>query len=307
MLFWKKTVVVLAIAILIPCGSAFAATTAEQDALANAVVNLYCRIKTAGRTYNTTGSGVFVHERGVILTNAHVGQYFLFGTSTRSTKAECSVRQGSPAREKYKAELIYISPSWAKQIVETTQKQQPKRGTGESDFALLRVTSAKKGKLPERFPAAPVNLFALPFKDGEEVSVAGYPADGLKFKEIQQKLKYSVASSTITAIQSFMQPHQDSVTIAGTELSAPGVSGGPIVRSGALAGIAVTISGNSGKGNPSLRAITLPYIDRALRAETGFSFVNAISIPGLRLTDPSLPVFTELRQTIEKSLRNTRE
>lgn len=295
------TLFLLSLLFVFPTGSAFA-TTVED-----ATVNLYCRIKASGRTYSTTGSGVFVHESGIILTNAHVAQYFLFSTSTKSTKAECKVRTGSPAKDKYTASLLYLSPAWAQATVDETTKKQPRKGTGESDFALLKVIGATKGKLPAKFPA--ISIVQIPaLAEGQKVTIAGYPAEDLSFKEMQRKLKYATASSSITAIQAFARPNQDLLTLAATPLSASGVSGGPVARdSGVLIGIAVTLAEKTSKDRRSLRAITLSYIDRALKSETGFPLQIVVSVPSLVKFNPLLPPFSDLRQTIEKTLRNTRE
>lgn len=289
--------------------SAFAASTStSQTTLENATVNIYCRIKTSGRTYSTTGSGVFIHESGIILTNAHVAQYFLASTTTRRTKVDCSVRDGSPAREKYSVELLYLSPNWAKDIVEATTKAQPKKGTGEYDFAFLRVTKAKKGTLPERFPTLPLELGATRPVDGENVEIAGYPAEGLSFASVQRKLVGVTVLSTITSVQSFERPNPDMLILAPSRANAAGISGGPVARSsGELLGIAVTVQENRAKNDRSLRAITLSYIDRMLQAETGmplqFYLLYAVKQP----VNPALSPFSELWQSAEKTLRSMRK
>lgn len=304
-----KTLLLLPLLLLFFAEGTFAATTTtSQTTVESATVNLYCRIKLGGRTYSTTGSGVFIHESGIILTNAHVAQYFLLATSTGRTKVRCSVREGSPARERYSASLVYLSPAWAQATVEATTKKQPTKGTGEFDFALLRVTKAEKGQLPARFPALPLDLASATLSDGEQITAAGYPADGLTFRGVQKNLKFVVATSTITGIQAFERPHKDLLALSGSSASASGVSGGPVVRPwGGLAGIAVTVQeGSSSKEDRSLRAITLSYIDRVLRSETGRSIFHYFLDPSLGGVDPTAPLFSELRGTIERTLRNTR-
>lgn len=303
-MFWKKFVTAFSITILISASGVSAATTTSLE---DATVNLYCRTKIGNRTFSTTGSGVFIHDSGVILTNAHVAQYFLLSTSTGSTKSDCSVRQGATAKEKYDAELLFLSPSWARNVIESTKKLQPRKGTGESDYALLRVTRAKRGKLPNSFSSLPSSLLSVPLKENDEVSVAGYPAEGLSFKNIQRKLTFKEAEAGVTSIQSYVKPYSDLLTLSATELSASGVSGGPVMRAGELIGIAVTVSENSDKDKRGLRAISLSYIDRAMRVETGFSLSNFIALANLLKINPTSEPYAELKKTIEKSFRNTRE
>ena len=309
MSYRKVTLLLLTLLVFSFAGSAFAASTsAAQTVVESATVNLYCRIKMGGKTYSTTGSGVFVHESGVILTNAHVAQYFLLATSTSRTKTRCSVREGSPARERYSASLLYISPNWARATVEATTKKQPRKSTGESDFALLRITKTEKGQLPERFPVLPLDLATATLYDGEQVTAAGYPAAGLTFRGVQKNLKFVAATSTITSTQSFERPNKDILALSDSPASAAGVSGGPIVRSwGGLIGIAVTLKeGAATKDERSLRAITLSYIDRVLRTETGRSIFNYIADTTSNSVDPTTSPFSDLRETIERTLRNTR-
>jgi S1-C subfamily serine protease len=278
----------------------FAASLLEE-----ATVNLYCRIKVAGRTYSATGSGVLVHQTGVILTNAHVGQYFLLGSSSSRTKTECTVRGGSPANDKYDATLLYLSPSWARETVEETTKKQPGKGTGESDFALLRIVATGTRSSQAFFPAVALDMFTT-LEDGDEVVAAGYPAEDLNFRQVLRNLAYRAASSTLTAINSFQRPYQDVLTLAPSMMSVSGVSGGPIaLPDDKLIGIAVTVSKGT-ESERSLRGITLSYIDRALRSETGLWLQTYISNPFLPAIDPQAQPYTDLSATLERTLRNTR-
>ena len=42
----------------------------------DAIVNIFCTTKSGGSFKPITGSGVVIDKRGIILTNAHVAQYF---------------------------------------------------------------------------------------------------------------------------------------------------------------------------------------------------------------------------------------
>ncbi len=243
--------------------------TQEDKKLTDATVNLYCRIKVGNKEMSTTGTGVIIDPRGVILTNAHVAQYFLLNGENSKLNANCSVRTGSPAKEMYAARVLYISSKWLETATQKTAKEISK-GTGENDFALLYISEAKAGKLPPLFPFVPLGI-VTPVKKGDEVSVIGYPAGDLKFKEIRNKLKVEVATTTVTNLQSFKANTTDLISLSRTKLASSGVSGAPVVLSNTVAGIVSTRSTSKKSEGASLRAISVPYINRAVMNEVNLS------------------------------------
>ena len=62
-----------------------------------ALVNVFCTTKSGGSFKPTTGSGVIIDERGVILTNAHVAQYYLLEDYLVEDFVSCVIRTDSPA------------------------------------------------------------------------------------------------------------------------------------------------------------------------------------------------------------------
>jgi len=104
-----------------------------------AVVNILC--KTRGTELSPiSGTGVIVGPNGLILTNAHIGQYLLLRDFRGKDSVECVARTGSPASPKYNLEIVYISPTWVANNKSILKDTNPK-GTGENDFAFLRITS----------------------------------------------------------------------------------------------------------------------------------------------------------------------
>lgn len=267
--------------VVLPADSAYAKTQeAEQtievsDTVKAATVNLYCRLKAGRKTYGVTGSGVFVSERGVILTNAHVAQYFLLPAEEGRVTGTCAVRGGSPARAHYTASMLYFPSTWVADNASELKKRQPK-GTGENDFALLYVTGARKGALPNAFPALlpdSVEGAAL----GDLVTVAGYPSEGLDFKGVQSKLHMVAAESSVTDTNDFGRSNAtDLITIAPSAAGQQGISGGPVIDAeNEVIGIAAIKS--AAKNNSTLRAITLSYIDRVLRTQTDRSLASLLT------------------------------
>ncbi|MEK7201771.1 MAG: hypothetical protein AAB737_04005, partial [Patescibacteria group bacterium] len=129
---------------------------AELDAVASTVrstlVNILCYAPAGSNIRSISGSGIFVDSKGIILTNAHIAQYFLLA----DRGVGCTIRVGSPAVDTYKASLIYISPSWLKANPSVLTKEAPS-GTGEYDFAFLAVSGSTSGStLPSSFPSIPL-------------------------------------------------------------------------------------------------------------------------------------------------------
>jgi len=302
-------VVVLATAVPVDAATKKTSQAVVSDPVEAATVNLYCRVKLGGGTYLTTGTGVFISDRGVILTNAHVGQFFLLTAPGGKSKGSCSVRSGSPVKDQYLAELLYLSPSWMNSYTAAVSKKKENTGSGQQDFALLYVTKAKKGKLPERFPAVPLaSLDSIgKLKGTEAVTVTGYPADKLDFEGIRDEIEILSASADLTDIRSFGYTPSDVLVIAPSKVGQSGVSGGPVAQAGNLLGIATTLSGEKNKGLKGLRALSLGYIDRVVRVETGGSFSGLYAgnlAERAALTLASFPA--DIRKALETTLRRIR-
>lgn len=266
----------LALSFVLAAPSAHAAIASTQpvaiqptSAVADATVNLYCTLRSGNKTYGASGSGVFIGDRGVILTNAHVAQYFLLARDAKRIKGQCFVRTGATAENAYVADVLYFPTAWIDANAAGLKKQQPK-GTGENDFALLYVTGAsrKNETLPVRFPALPLSFLVA---EGEAVTVAGYPTANRSFDDIKRDLPRLITQSTVASTRSFTPSGvlTDLFTIASTSAASAGVSGGPVVRNdGALAGIVAT------KSDSQLRAITVAYMSAQFQKETGTSLFS---------------------------------
>ncbi|OGC87996.1 hypothetical protein A2419_00830 [Candidatus Adlerbacteria bacterium RIFOXYC1_FULL_48_26] len=241
-----------------------------NDSARAALVNIFCTTKGGGSFNPISGSGVLITKNGVILTNAHVGQYFLLRDYAVPNNIDCRIRTGSPAQNMYRAELLYLPPAWinanASQIVAQTAM-----GTGENDYAFLRITSPidTSKKLPETFPA-----IAMTTNDptrAEPVLLAGYPAGFISGITIETSLYISTALTQTTEVFAFDDRGEaDLVSLGGSVVAQSGSSGGAVVRQqdGALQAIIATETQTTeGKSTDTkdLHAITLGHIDRALQ------------------------------------------
>lgn len=243
-----------------------------------ALVNIFCTFTTDTTIRTTTGTGFFVNDDGVILTNAHVAQYLLLGETEAFGEAECIVRSGDPATPNYRADLLYIPPTWVQENATLITDTAP-TGTGERDYALLYVTeSINETSLPETFPALKVKTTLLPRSvKGLDVIAAGYPATALIRNGANTPLRLITASTSVSELYTFGSNYADVFSIRGSAVGAEGASGGPVVNEdGEVIGMIVTRGDDTIDGDGSLRAITLSHIHRTILEETGFSLEKNI-------------------------------
>jgi S1-C subfamily serine protease len=250
-------------------------TTPSASAL-EAIVNIYCTFTTKETIRTTTGSGFFIDEDGVIMTNAHVAQFLLLDDTDALGEARCIVRNGSPAAPRYMAELLYIPPAWVSEHASLIDAAAPS-GTGERDYALLYVTSTVDGSLlPARFPALSLKTDLLSRNAVESTVVAaGYPAKALLSGSGERPLLAHQATTSVSELYTFGSQYADVIALRGSSMGEQGASGGPVVDTdGNVIGI-ITTRGNDDKdGAGSLRAITISHVDRTITEETGTSLTR---------------------------------
>lgn len=260
-----------------------------------AIVNILCSTDN-GSLFPISGSGVVIDPRGIILTNAHIAQYQLVAEHYLDSLT-CTIRTGNPARNTYTTELMYFPPQWAKEHGAEITNRTP-RGTGEHDYALLRITGHVDADtdLPESFPFIPPTL-AEPLALGEQVLLAAYPAGFLDSATIQTNLFQSTATAVVQKRFVFAEGEPIGlVSIGGTILSQGGASGGAaITGTGELAALIVTRSDGETTAERDLRALTTTHIDESTRAALGFGLATLLE------QDPATYART-FRQTIAPTL-----
>ena len=238
--------------------------------LRGALVNILCTASPQGKIRSISGSGVIISPKGVILTNAHIGQYFLLSNYPTPGGVRCVIRTGSPATAAYHASLLFISPAWIYANPKVLTEAAP-TGTGKYDIALLAITkSTTNTSPPTSFPFVPLATRAPTI--GEPVVIGSYAAQFLSTSEIQSSLYPTIAYSAVKNIYTLTSTSSDEVDVAsfgGTAAAQEGSSGGGVLSSGGELVSTITTSTIKGAtGDRTLYAITAPYIRREYAAET---------------------------------------
>ncbi len=236
-----------------------------------AIVNILCVNGGNSSLHSISASGVLIHPDGVIITNAHVGQYFLLKDYPDPDSVQCTIRTGSPAVDKYTAELLFLPPSW---ITANAQKitQTDPTGNGEHDYALLRITGAVNGAgpLPTTFPYLQMTADAP--ATGENMIIAGYPAGFLGGLTIQQGFYATSAFVQVGDLFTFVSDTIDLFSVGGSVVAQQGASGGATAdENGTLTGLLVTTSDAANTSSRDLRAVSTAYIVRDFAKESGVS------------------------------------
>lgn len=241
-----------------------------------ATVNILCTAK-GGELSPISGTGAIVEPNGLILTNAHIGQYLLLRNYREKDFIQCVARTGSPAYPKYNLELVYISPTWVAENKAQLKDQNP-QGTGENDFAFLRISGmVDSSQPPETFPFVTMNIREA-INVNEPVLLSSYPAGFLGGLSILQNLNITTAITNVQDVFTFRDGTIDIVSVGGTVVSQKGSSGGLVVdKNSTLIGVISTSSNGDTTSSRGLNAITLGYINRAMQKELGFGFIEFLS------------------------------
>jgi len=239
------------------------------------IVNILCTVNDDSLS-PISGTGVVVGPNGIVLTNAHVAQYFLLRNLYRKDYVQCILRTGSPAYPTYHAELAYISPAWVSEN-KALLKSSSEKGTGEDDFAFLRIIDRIDSSPLMTLPYVTVNVDENP-KIGTPVVLVSYPAGFLGGLTISQNLNITSAITVIQNLFTFQLGTIDVIGVGGTVVSQNGASGGAVVDGKSnLIGVIATRSSGDTTSSRELDAITLKYIDKRMQDETNLTLSQFLS------------------------------
>lgn len=271
---------------------------AFNPAWAEAVVNLYCSYRHSQTGEDIiTGSGVIIDPRGIILTNAHVGTDFLFAEWPSPSLYNCLVRAGSPAEGRYRAVLLYIPDAWVVNDVAEVRKGNIHKPyddkdfpLGTKDYALLYITAPSTSDsyaiLPSSFPFLAFYTGSIA-PSGSPMYMIGYPGSFLGSIAVMRYLHRIASPTVVDSVRSIKGSSTlDILAFQGIYAGQRGTSGGAVVqRGGELAAVPTFFDKKGEWEDPQgattadniLNAITVEYISRDLKADTGYSLQEFIA------------------------------
>ncbi len=260
-----------------------------------ALVNIICFAPKSAGVHSTSGSGVMIDHKGIILTNSHIAQHFLLA----DLGVTCKIRTGSPAKTAYTAAPIFVSSAWVKANADILLAETPS-GTGEHDFALLAVTgSLTRDPLPSGFSFVP--LAKLAPKASDEITIGAYPAQLLDADQIDSSLYATIVAGSIKKLFTFEKTSVDVISLGGSEAAQEGSSGGGIINTlGILIGTITTSTTEGDFSSRNINAITASYMRRDFANETGQSLDSFLTQPiktSIENFAPRIPVLEAILTT----------
>ncbi|OGZ46301.1 MAG: hypothetical protein A3J54_02725 [Candidatus Ryanbacteria bacterium RIFCSPHIGHO2_02_FULL_45_13b] len=211
------------------------------------VVNLFCELP---NNEIAIATGVIIHPRGYILTNAHVAE--------AEQSHTCLIRRGSPAQNFAIAERVFLPLDFSSKIHTRENLAQ--------DVAIWKITSTIEKNIIGTLPFFSISPDNLPV-DGAALATFSYPAELLGSHAVVSALYLSFSETQIVS--------HDAYFIESTQGlgSQKGSSGGILLDpfTGELAGLIFAINNSKTEyiSDRTLFSLTPFAIHETIRAITG--------------------------------------
>lgn len=278
----------------------------DETLLRAAIVNIICL--QGGGLRGSSGTGVIVDPRGVIVTVAHIGQNFLLRDYPEEDTGTCYIRTGSPARNSYSAEVVYVSPSWIEEN-ETAFLDSKPRGTGEDDFAFLVITGTLTSTpLPSRFAYLPLSPTETDIDVGDRVGTGSYAAEFLTSSEVRSSLYPTIKFADIDDVYTFDRSTIDIFSVAAGSAAQEGSSGGAVMnRDDYLIGLITTRTVKPDLALRTLQALTMDHLRRSFRGDMGENLDTYLKQDFPTLIRRFAGTKIELQDTLFEAIERARE
>jgi len=174
--------------------------------------------------------------------------------------------------------VLYISERWLDAHAADITAEHP-TGTGEYDLAFLVVDTSSVTS-PAQVSASTAETREGATFENDSVLVASYPAGFAGGITIQTGLSLVSTITTIQRLYTFTEGTIDLFSLGGVINAQSGSSGGGVFNQwGKLVGIVTTSSDAAQTKDRDLRALSLAYIEKELRDETGKG-LSSFTAPG---------------------------
>jgi S1-C subfamily serine protease len=219
---------------------------------------------------------------------------------------KCYIRTGSPAKNAYTAELIYISTAWLAQNPTVFLERRP-RGTGENDYAFLAITGTlTSSSLPSSFTYIPFASTGTDVSVGDRMGVGSYAAEFLSSSEVRSSLYPTVSFAPVDDLFTFERSTEDVISVLAGAAAQEGSSGGAVINADKkLVGLISTRTAKADLSLRELQAISVDHIRRSFRSDIGSnldSYLSGGSLTSLvsRFENTSQSLLETMSQAIDE-------
>lgn len=269
------------------------------------IVNIICL--PGGGLKGSSGTGVIIDPRGIILTVAHVGQQFILVNYPYEDAGKCYIRTGSPAKNAYTASVVYVSRSWLSENPTTFLEARP-RGTGEHDFALLAISgSLTNSPLPSSFSYIPLAMRGTDVDINDRVGVGSYAAEFLTSSEVRSSLYPTISFAPVDDLYTFEQNTEDVISVLAGAAAQEGSSGGAVINADKeLIGLISTRTVKPDLSMRQLQAISVDHIRRSFEEDMGTNFdrylaQNTLVMLVINFQNIAVELLEDLTEAIEEA------